>query len=403
MKKIIFILLIIQQSTIQCSSKNALQQKEVSKTTSSFSLQAPKEVITGAQQLDVLLPKLKNKRIALVVNHTSTIGTVHVADTLQKTGIDLKKIFAPEHGFRGKADAGEHLKDDTDTKTGLPLVSLYGNNKKPTAEQLADVDIIIFDIQDVGVRFYTYISTLHYVMEACAENNKKLILLDRPNPNGRYIDGPILQPEFKSFVGMHPIPLVHGLTIGELAQMINGEAWLAGNKKCNLEVIGLKNWTHRDGYSLPIKPSPNLPNDQSIRLYPSLGLFEGTVISVGRGTETPFQVIGNPELKDQPYSFTPVSIEGMAKNPPFENKPCHGIDLRNVVVQPDINLDYLISMYSAYPDKEKFFNNFFDKLAGNSTLKQQVKDGLTKEQIRKSWQADLETYKLMRKKYLLYE
>lgn len=405
MKKIIFILLIILQgSTIHCSSRNTLGRTMVSITASKPSPKTAVSVLTGAQQLDLLLPKIKGKRVALVVNNTATIGKTHLADTLKKAGIDLKKIFAPEHGFRGTAEAGETLRDGVDTKTNIPVVSIYGSTKKPTPEQLSDVDIIIFDIQDVGVRFYTYISTLQYVMEACAESEKKLIVLDRPNPNGSYVDGPVLKAELKSFVGMHPIPIVHGLTMGELAQMINGEGWLPDNKKCNLEVIAMKHWMHQDAYSLPIKPSPNLPNDQAIKLYPSLGLFEGTVISVGRGTQVPFQIIGNPELKDQPYSFTPISIEGMSKNPPFENKLCQGIDLRSVAVKKGkLDLSYLILMYKVYPDKEKFFTSFFDKLAGNSTLKQQVKDGLTEEQIRESWKSDLDIFNAKRKKYLLYE
>jgi len=404
MKKIIFILLILfQTSHIQCSNKNTLGRTSVA-IRASYAGKPAVTPITGAQQLDLLLPKLAGKRVALVVNHTATIGRVHLADTLQKLHVDLKKIFAPEHGFRGNADAGETLKDGVDVKTNLPVVSLYGSTKKPTPDQLADVDILIFDIQDVGVRFYTYISTLHYVMEACAENGRKLIVLDRPNPNGNYIDGPVLKPEFKSFVGMHPIPIVHGLTVGEFAQMINGEGWLGKRITCSLDVIPVKNWIHQDSYSLPIKPSPNLPDDQSVRLYPSLGLFEGTVISVGRGTKTPFEIIGNPELKDQPFSFTPVSIEGMAKNPPFENTLCYGLDLRTAIVKKgQIDLSYLIKMYQAYPDKEKFFISFFDKLAGTDALKTQIKEGKSDAQIRATWQKDLDAFKAKRQQYLIYK
>jgi uncharacterized protein YbbC (DUF1343 family) len=390
---LIFVLLI----SIHCNTRNPDLP-----AASGRSEEQLQELRTGAEQLNVLLPMLRGKNIALVVNHTAVIGKSHLADTLRASGITIKKIFAPEHGFRGTADAGEHVKDGVDKKTGLPVVSLYGSNKKPTAAQLADADLVVFDIQDVGVRFYTYISTLHYVMEACAENNKKLIVLDRPNPNGSYVDGPVLEPAFKSFVGMHTIPVVHGLTIGELAGMINGEGWLEGGKKCTLEVLKLKNWKHADPYSLPIKPSPNLPNDQSIRLYPSLCFFEGTVISVGRGTQTPFQIIGHPLLKDMPYNFTPVSIEGMAKNPPHENKVCYGLDLRTAPVPPRLDLQYLIDLYNAYPDKEKYFNNFFDKLAGNATLKQQIKDGLSEGDIRDSWESDLDGYRKLRAKYLLY-
>jgi uncharacterized protein YbbC (DUF1343 family) len=353
--------------------------------------------------LDEFLPLLQQKRVALVVNNTSLVGSTHLADTLLSRGVMIKKIFAPEHGFRGTADAGEDVKDGTDTRTGLPLVSLYGNNKKPTPEQLADIDIVIFDIQDVGVRFYTYISTMHYLMEACAENNKILLVLDRPNPNGSYVDGPVLEPEFKSFLGMHPIPLVHGLTVGELGNMINGEGWLAGQKKCLLKVIPMKNWKHSDRYSLPAKPSPNLPNDQAIVLYPSIGLFEGTVISLGRGTQMPFQVLGHPDLKDMPFEFTPVSITGMSKNPPHENKVCHGIDLRNVSFEPHLTLKYLIDFYNAFPDKNKFFNAAsFDKHLGTSKFRQQVISGLTEEEIRASWKSDLDKYLAMREKYRLY-
>lgn len=360
------------------------------------------DVITGAQQLNLLIPMLASQRTGIVVNHTSLIGKTHLADSLKARGVNLVKIFAPEHGFRGTADAGEEIKDGLDTKSGLPVVSLYGNNKKPTPEQLRDLDVIIFDIQDVGVRFYTYISTLHYVMEACAENNKKLIVLDRPNPNGQYVDGPIMEKQHMSFVGMHPIPIVHGLTMGELANMINGEGWLGENKSCNLEVITMKNWKHTDPYSVPVKPSPNLPNDQAIKLYPSICLFEGTVISLGRGTPMPFQVIGHPDLKNMPFQFTPVSIDGMSKNPPLENKLCYGLDLQHVNVKPQIHLSYLISFYRAFPDKDKFFNNYFEKLSGTSKLREQIRQGLDETQIRESWREDLEKFAALRKKYLLY-
>ncbi len=359
-------------------------------------------VITGAMQLEILLPKLTSKKVGIVVNHTSLVGKTHLADTLLKRNVNLVKIYAPEHGFRGTADAGEEIKDGIDSKTNLPVVSLYGNNKKPTADQLSDVDVVIFDIQDVGVRFYTYISTLHYVMEACAENNKKLIVLDRPNPNGHYVDGPILEKEFKSFVGMHPIPIVHGMTIGELARMINGEGWLEGGKTCDLEVVPVKNWKHADPFSLPVKPSPNLPNDQAIALYPSICLFEGTIISLGRGTQMPFQIIGHPDLKNMPFQFTPVSIDGMSKNPPLENKLCYGLDLREAKVKSQLDLSYLISFYRAFPDKDKFFISYFEKLAGTAKLREQIKQGLDEAQIRESWRVDLEKFKELRKKYLLY-
>lgn len=356
----------------------------------------------GAEQFEKYLPLLGDKRVALVVNHTSMVGDTHLADTLMALGVKLSKIFAPEHGFRGTADPGEHVDDGIDRKLGLPVVSLYGANRKPKAEQLTDTDVVVFDIQDVGTRFYTYISTLHYVMEACAENNKKLIVLDRPNPNS-FVDGPVLDTAFRSFVGMHPIPVVHGLTVGELAQMVNGEGWLTGKSKCELEVIPVLNWKRDEFYSCPVRPSPNLPNDQSIRLYPSLCFFEGTVISVGRGTQTPFQMIGHPLLKDMPYQFTPVSIEGMMKNPPFENETCYGIDLRNVPVERRLNIQYVIDMYNAFPEKDKFFNNYFNTLAGNATLRKKIEEGASETDIRESWQPGLERYLEMRDEYLIYQ
>ncbi|HYG02690.1 MAG TPA: DUF1343 domain-containing protein [Chryseosolibacter sp.] len=360
-------------------------------------------VVLGAHQLGLLLPKLADKRVALVVNNTSLVGKTHLADTLLSSGVKLIKIFAPEHGFRGTADAGEQVKDGKDIRTGLPLISLYGANKKPTPEQMADIDVVVFDIQDVGVRFYTYISTMHYVMEACAENNKKMIVLDRPNPNGNYTDGPVLESSFKSFLGMHPIPLVHGLTVGELAMMINGEGWLNGGVKCELDIVKLRNWRHEDEYSLSEKPSPNLPNDQAIRLYPSLGLFEGTIMSVGRGTTFPFQVVGHPDLKDLSFAFTPESIPGMSKNPPYENKVCYGIDLRNVVAERKLDLKYLIDIYNAFPEKDKFFNSkSFDTHVGTSTLREQITRGVTEDDIRRSWEQALAAYNEKRKQYLFY-
>ncbi len=371
-----------------------------------FAQKTTEKIIVGAEQLDILLPKLKNQRVALMVNHTATIGKTHLVDSLQKRGVDIKKIFAVEHGFRGTADAGEKIIDGLDTKTGLTVVSLYGNakkDKKPSAQQLADVDVVIFDIQDVGVRFFTYISSLHYLMEACAEQNKKLIVLDRPNPNGSYVDGPVLlDSTLRSFVGMHPIPIVHGLTVGELAQMINGEGWLEGKKKCELDIIAMKNYTHQTFYSLPIKPSPNLPNDQAIALYPSTCLFEGTVLSVGRGTQHPFEYIGHPDLKKQPFQFTPISIEGMAKKPPHENKICHGLDLSQEKTAKQISLKHLIRLYQQFPDKEKFFISYFDKLAGTQLLKEQIKKGMTEKQIKDTWKPELDRYKKMRKGYLIY-
>jgi len=363
--------------------------------------QKPK-VSVGAEQLNELLPLLNGKRVGLVVNNTSLVGKTHLADTLVSRKVQVKKIFGPEHGFRGDAADGEHVGDAIDAKTGIPVVSLYGKNYKATPEQVKDLDVLIFDIQDVGARFYTYISSMHYLLETCAENNKQLIILDRPNPNGSYVDGPIMQPELKSFVGMHPIPITHGMTVGELAQMINGEGWLAGGKKCNLQVVKMKNWKHDDDYSLPVRPSPNLPNDQAIRLYPSICLFEGTVISLGRGTSMPFQILGNPELKDMTFSFTPVPIKGVSIEPPLKDKLCYGMDLRSVTPARKVDLQYLLLFYQKYPDKEKFFIPYFDKLAGTTQLKQQIKDGLTEEQIRASWEPGLDAFKAKRRNYLLY-
>jgi uncharacterized protein YbbC (DUF1343 family) len=359
-------------------------------------------VVVGTAQLDQIVSKTQGKRVGLLVNHTAAVGNVHLVDLLTALKIDVKKIFAPEHGFRGTADAGEKISDGKDTKTGIPVISLYGNSRKPKPEHLADIDMVVFDIQDVGVRFYTYISSLHYMMEACAENKKKLLILDRPNPNGFYVDGPILKPDLKSFVGMHPIPIVHGMTVGELAMMINGEGWLDKKLKCDLEVIKVQGYTHAMRYPLAIKPSPNLPNDHAIGLYPSTCLFEGTVLSIGRGTKHPFEVAGHPSLTTLPYQFTPITIEGMAKNPPFENQLCYGIDMRNDSIKAQLSLSYVINMYNAFGDKEKFFNSYFDKLAGTPVLQQQIRQGLSEEAIRASWQPELTAFKELRKKYLLY-
>ncbi len=365
----------------------------------------PSHIKLGIEQMDAYLPLLENKRVGLLVNQTSTWSGIHLVDLLQSLRdkkVNIKKILTPEHGFRGDADAGEKVGDSVDPKTGLPIVSLYGANRKPTPAQLADLDVIVFDIQDVGARFFTYISTMHLVMEACAENKKQLIILDRPNPNS-YVDGPVKSPDLKkNFLAMHPVPITHGLTVGEYAQMINGEGWLEGGKKCDLKVIKLKGWTHIDPFSIKIKPSPNLPNDHAIAMYPSTCLLEQTAVSVGRGTQTPFEVLGSPDLKDQPYQFTPTDIKGMAVDPPYENQVCYGIDLRNEPAPRKVSLKYIIDMYTIYPDKEKFFGKNFDNIAGNSTLKEQIKQGMTEEQIRETWQKDLNAYKEMRKKYMLY-
>jgi uncharacterized protein YbbC (DUF1343 family) len=364
---------------------------------------AQKPLQTGADQMPLLLTKLAGKRIALMVNQTSVVGKAHLVDSLQSHNVDIKKILAVEHGFRGSADAGEVVGDGVDAKTGVPIVSLYGKNHKPTPTQMEDVDVVVFDIQDVGVRFFTYISSLHYLMEACAETGKKLIVLDRPNPNGALVDGPILDMELKSFVGMHPIPIAHGMTIGEYARMVNDEGWLAGGKKCELEVVPMKNWKHSDFYSIRIKPSPNLTTDQGIALYPSTCLFEGTVLSIGRGTQNPFELVGHPELKGKySFQFTPVSIEGMAKEPVLKGQACFGLDLRKVPVKKEIDLRYLLELYNAFPDKQKFFNNYFDKLAGTKELKNQIVKGMTDAQIKATWKPGLDKFKSIRKKYLLY-
>ncbi len=373
-------------------------------TVSCLSQSDEENLQVGAQQTNVYLPMLQGKNVALVVNQSSLIDHTHLVDSLLTLGVHVKTIFSPEHGFRGNADAGEKVKSSVDSKTGLPIVSLYGNNKKPKPEQLKNIDAVVFDLQDVGVRFYTYISSMHYVMEACAEMGIEFVVLDRPNPNGDYFDGPVLQAKYKSFVGMHPIPVVHGLTVGELAEMINGEGWLKDSVRCRLTVVKMAHYTHDTKYELPIKPSPNLPNYQSIRLYPSLCFFEPTQISIGRGTYFPFQVVGFPNSEVGDFSFTPVSIDGMAKKPKHENEVCTGLDLRKDTFEKGFTLKYLIDFYTAYPDKEAFFTNaaFFNLLGGNGVLIQQIRDGKTEAEIRASWQSDLIEYGLLRKKYLLY-
>lgn len=364
-----------------------------------FSCQKEAKLKLGAERTKVYLSHLEGKRIALVGNQTSMIANTHLVDSLIRLRVNIVKVFSPEHGFRGKADAGAKIDDGIDQKTGLPIVSLYGKNKKPTVVQLSGLDILLFDIQDVGARFYTYISTLHYVMQAAAENNVKVIVLDRPNPNGHYVDGPIREKGFESFVGMHPIPIVHGMTIGEYAQMINGENWIAA--KCDLTVIKMENYSRDLIYDLPIKPSPNLPNSRSVNLYPSLCLFEGTTVSVGRGTDYPFQHFGAPYLQNS-YSFIPKSGVG-SKYPKHENKICFGFDLRfqdNYFTS--INLDWLIYCYNNSNNKESFFNNFFDKLAGTNQLRLQIIEGKNSKEIKSSWQSNLKEFKKIRQKYLLY-
>ena len=365
----------------------------------------------GAEDTPQYLYLLKGKRIALLVNQTSVFyNRTTLVDSLHRLGIDIKKIFAPEHGFRGNEDAGATVTNQIDKKTGIPVVSLYGNKLKPSKSDLSNVDIVIFDIQDVGARFYTFISTMYYMMEACAENNKALIILDRPNPNGYYVDGPLLEPKYKSFVGIIPIPIVHGCTVGELARMINGEGWLDSARTCQLTVVHCRYYSHRRLYSLPIKPSPNLVNDRSIELYPSLCLFEGTEVSVGRGTDYPFQVIGSPyAMVLKLFSFIPTSKVG-ATNPPFKDQKCFGIDLQmnpdyTWVPEGKLQLRYLLQMYQAFgANQSKFFHadNFFNKLAGNDELQAQIKAGLTEDEIRATWQDGLQHYKEIRRKYLIY-
>ena len=363
------------------------------------------KVVTGAECTGEYLPLLQGKRVALVVNPTSTIGKAHLLDSLLSLRIDVKKVFTPEHGFRGDADAGEHVANGIDRKTGIPIVSLYGKNRKPTAEQMEDIDIVVFDIQDVGARFYTYISTMHYVMEACAAQGKELLLLDRPNPCD-YIDGPVMQKPFRSFVGLDPIPLLHGCTMGELARMLNGEGWLeTGKNSCRLTVVTAKNWRHGQPYSLPVKPSPNLPNDRSVAFYPSLCLFEATRISVGRGTRFPFQVIGAPDKKYGSFTFTPQALPGFDKNPLHKGRACHGIDLRNATPPKGFTLEYFIRFYRKSGEKAAFFDRpqWFDLLMGNRQVREDILAGKSEAEIKARWQAELDEYKAMRKAYLLYE
>lgn len=366
-----------------------------------------KEITTGAARMDQYLPLLKGKKVALIANHTSLVKGTHLVDTLTAAGVQIVKVFGPEHGFRGNAPAGKHVASEKDPKTGIPVISLYGSNKKPTPEQMAGIDIMVFDIQDVGTRFYTYISTMSYCMEAAADKGIPFLVLDRPNPNGHFVDGPVLEKGFESFVGLHPVPVVHGLTVGEYAQMANGEGWLKGGKKVDLTVIKCLNYSHTDFYLLPEKPSPNLDTQASIYLYPTLCLFEGTALSVGRGTDKPFRVIGYPGWKNAPYTFTPVSIPGVSDSPKYKGQLCHGFDLTDFAEEflknsGKLYLFWLQDAYKQYPDKNTFFTSYFNTLAGNATLKEQIIKGVSENEIRKSWEPALENYKTLRKKYLLY-
>ncbi len=391
----VFMMLLL---VISCS--NSIHSTESEK-------EGKEKIVIGAARIEAYLLLIKNKRVAIVANQTSVIFknnnlNTHLVDSLIALNVNITKVFAPEHGFRGKADAAEYVADGKDSKTGLPIISLYGKNKKPSQKQLDNVDIVVFDIQDVGVRFYTYISTLHYVMEACAEKGIPLIVLDRPNPNGHYVDGPMLELKHKSFVGMHPVPLVYGLTIGEYAQMINGQKWLENTVTCDLTVIELKNYTHQSEYHLPVRPSPNLPNDKSINLYPSLGFFEGTPINAGRGTEFQFQRYGAPYFPKSDFTYTPHPNFG-SKHPKHQEEICNGVDLNKTPKLSAINLEWLIDAYHKTPKDISFFGKTFTVHAGNTTLQKQIEKGMTAKEIRKTWKVDINTFKEIRKKYLIYK
>jgi uncharacterized protein YbbC (DUF1343 family) len=393
---------------LSCGNQNKKEQSSEEIAINNQDETAVKDIILAANRTEAYLPLLKGKRVGIVGNQTSIMKNeagefTHVVDSLLALEVNLVKGFAPEHGFRGTADAGEAVEDGKDAQTGLPVISLYGDNKKPKTAQLEDLDVLIFDLQDVGTRFYTYISSLHYVMEACAENDVQLIVFDRPNPNGHYLDGPILETEFKSFVGMHPIPTVHGLTMGEYAKMINGEKWLKDGIQCELEVIEMENYDHSKAYDLPVKPSPNLPNAQAINLYPSLCFFEGTNVNAGRGTDKQFQVFGSPFLDENYFDFayTPESKPG-AKSPKHLGKECYGRDLSEIARVDQINLEWLIEAYQNTANKDEFFNAFFTKLAGTKELQTQIEAGLSAEEIRDSWQQGLENFEVKRKQYLIY-
>ena len=363
-----------------------------------------KQIITGADQYEEYIPYLKNKKIGVVAHKASRITKekqAHLVNFLIEKQIDVKTIFAPEHGYEGRADDGNLLPDSNDKTTGLKIISLYGKTKKPLPKHLKGIDLIIFDLQDVGARFYTFLSTLHYVMEACAEANIPLLLLDRPNPNGHYVDGPVLDLKFKTFVGMHPVPIVHGMTLGEYAKMINGEGWLAENLKCELKIIKVKNYTHKTKYILPIRPSPNLPNSQSISLYPSLCLLEPTNISIGRGTEKQFQIYGHPNFPESKFTFKPNPNFG-SKNPKWNGETCFGVSLENLKVLNQLDLRWLIDAYNKLPKNNVFFKNSFERIAGNSQLREQIINNIPINEIRKSWEPELTNYKNMRKKYLIY-
>ena len=393
---------------LNCTSGNLANSDENTAEEISMEVDPPAvlPVEVGAAQLEEYLPALAGKKVGLVVNHTSIVGKSHLVDTLLARGVRIQSIFAPEHGFRGTADAGEKVADGKDVETGLPIVSLYGKNRKPRTDQLEGLDWIIFDIQDVGARFYTYISTMYNVMDVCAQLGIQFMVLDRPNPNGHYVDGPVLDPEYSSFVGKNPVPVVHGMTVGEYAGMVNGEAWLSEGRRCKLTVIPCKNYTHQTKYELPVKPSPNLPNMRSIYLYPSICFFEGTIASEGRGTNKQFQIYGHPDYPAGDFSFTPVSGPG-AKSPKLEGQLCRGYDLtkmdeESIRSEGRLNLSYLIEFYRDFPDKDSFFKKYFDTLAGGTTLREQIISGQSEAEIRASWEEDLNAFKEKRRQYLLY-
>ncbi|MDR2979543.1 MAG: DUF1343 domain-containing protein [Bacteroidales bacterium] len=400
---IVAVLLVVLATSMACANGNNCES--VFHETEDHT----KHIVMGAERTNAYLSLLQDKRVGVCGNLTSRMGTTHLVDTLLEMKVNVVKIFCPEHGFRGEAEAGAHIASSKDEKTGLPIVSLYGNNRKPKPEQVSDLDIIIFDIQDVGCRFYTYISTLHYVMESAAENGVAVIVFDRPNPNGYFVDGPVLDMKYKSFVGMHPIPVVHGMTIGEYARMINGEGWLLNKASCKLTIIEMENYTHDSRYSLPYPPSPNLQTDEAIYLYPSLCLFEGTPVSIGRGTTKPFQIFGHPLLTVGDYYFTPEPIKGVSESPPQKGKNCRGFDLTSQTATQlngsnYFSINYVIAAYKNFPKTETFFTNkeFFDKLVGQGMLRQQIIDGVSEEDIRASWQPELNQFKQIRQKYLLY-
>jgi uncharacterized protein YbbC (DUF1343 family) len=394
------------------------QHKPASSTTVTASPTEVKEkkIITGADQTELYLPLLKGKRVAILANQTSIIGNKHMVDSLRSLGVNIVKVFGPEHGFRGNASAGVHIKDEIDKETGIPVISLYGAKRKPSKEDMADVDIMIYDLQDVGCRFYTNINQLARLMESCEESNKELLILDRPNPNAYFIDGPILDMAYKSGIGMFPIPITHGLTTAEFAQMVNGEGWLTNKVKCKLRVIPVANYDHSMYYELPVKPSPNLNTQLSIMLYPSTCLFEGVALNHGRGTYFPFTVMGAPDLKGKyEFSYTPASIKGMAETPLYMDKVCYGIDLRGTDIkelmkEKKINLQWMIDLYKAFPNKEKFFDrsqsnqiNDINRLVGVKEFKEQIIAGKSEKEIRATWEPGLKAYKEMRKKYLIYK